>query len=433
MRDVSLIVGLLAALLVLVLVAIALLVWLLRRSSNTSWAPLDARLQAIERLQERTDRGVREELALGREESQGVGRQLREEIQVALRSASEAVTRSVTGLGESSERRLEGVRETVEHRLALLQRENSERLEEMRRTVDERLQSTLDTRLGASFQLVSDRLEQVHRGLGEMQALASGVGDLKRVLTNVKARGTWGEVQLRSLLEQGLAADQFAANVATREGSAERVEFAIRLPGASLDDEVVWLPIDAKFPLEDYQRLLDAVERGDVDGGEQFGRQLEARLKTSAKEIRDKYVNPPRTTDFAILFLPTEGLFSETLRRPGLLDTLQRDYRVVVAGPTTLWAVVCALQMGFRTLLIQRRSSEVWRLLAGVKLEFAKFGEALESVQKKLSEATNKVDVARRGTRSIQRRLEQVHAEPPPETLIDVVQMPLGVGADDEE
>ncbi len=427
----TLTVWLLGTLIALALVCVVMLALLLRRAPLASWGPLDARLSAIERMQERTDRAVREELAQGRDESLTVSRQLREEMQTALRAASDAVTRSVASLGEGSERRLESVRETVDQRMAMLQRDNSERLEEMRRTVDERLQTTLDARLGASFQLVSERLEQVHRGLGEMQALATGVGDLKRVLANVKARGTWGEVQLRGLLEQGLAADQFAANVATKEGSAERVEFAIRLPGAALDDEVVWLPIDAKFPLEDYQRMLDAVERGDLDGGEQFGKQLETRLKTSAKEIRDKYLNPPRTTDFAILFLPTEGLFSEALRRPGLLDALQRDHRVVVTGPTTLWAVVCALQMGFRTLLIQRRSSEVWRLLASVKLEFSRFGEALDSVQRKLSEATTKVDVARRGTRTIQRRLEQVQIEPVAPDLLDVVQMPLGV-ADDE-
>ena len=246
----------------------------------------------------------------------------------------------------------------------------------MRRTVDEKLHATLEQRLGESFKLVSDRLEQVHRGLGEMQTLAAGVGDLKRVLTNVKTRGTWGEVQLSALLEQLLTADQFAANVATRPGSGERVDFAIRLPGKD-DGAVVWLPIDAKYPIEDYQRLLDAQERADPVAVEEASRAIETRLKNEAKSIHEKYVSPPHTTDFAMLYLPLEGLYAEALRRPGLAETLQRDFRVSIAGPTTLAALLNSLQMGFRTLAIEQRSAEVWAVLGAVKTEFGKFGEAL--------------------------------------------------------
>jgi DNA recombination protein RmuC len=260
--------------------------------------------------------------------------------------------------------------------------------------------------------MVSERLEQVHRGLGEMQALAAGVGDLKKVLTNVKTRGTWGEVQLGTLLEQVLAPAQYEANVATRAGSADRVEFAIKLPGRDLAETVVWLPIDAKFPQENYQRLLEASDRGDAEAVEAAVRELEGFIKLSAKDIRDKYLDPPNTTDFGILFLPTEGLYAEVLRRPGLSDAVQRDMRVVLAGPTTLWAVLNSLQMGFRTLAIEKRSGEVWAVLGTVKTQFAKFGAIVSAVQKKLQEASNKMDSIAQQSRTIERKLRAVQELP---------------------
>lgn len=328
--------------------------------------------------------------------------------------------------------RVERLRETVEHRLSDIQRDNAARLEQMRQTVDEKLHATLDARLGESFRQVSERLEQVYLGLGEMQALATGVGDLKRVLTNVKVRGTWGEVQLARLLEQVLVPDQYEANVATVEGSSERVEFAIRLPGRSPGHEPTWLPLDSKFPLEDYHALVDASERGDVAAVEESGRRLEARVKTSARAIAAKYLGPPRTTDFAIMFLPNEGLYAEVLRRPGLTDLVQRDHRIVLAGPTTLWAILTSLQMGFRTLAIERRSSEVWALLGAVKTEFGKFGTVLDVVQKNLHRAAARIDDARRGTRAIQRRLSDVEELPvgAAPALADAM---LAVASDDEE
>jgi DNA recombination protein RmuC len=287
----------------------------------------------------------------------------------------------------------------------------------MRLTVDEKLQGTLEKRLGESFKTVSDRLEQVHKGLGEMQALATGVGDLKRVLTSVKLRGTWGEVQLGTLLEQALTPEQYATNVATR-GTSERVEFAIKLPGRSTDaKETVWLPIDAKFPVEDYQRLIEAQEKADAPAAEQASLQLEARIKGCAKDIAEKYLSPPQTTDFGILYLPTEGLFAEVMKRPGLADTIQNKYRVVIAGPTTIWSLLNSLQMGFRTLAIEKRSSDVWKLLAAVKTEWTKYGEVLDKVQKKLQEASNTVEDANKRTRVIGRKLKNVEELPTDESL----------------
>jgi DNA recombination protein RmuC len=326
-------------------------------------------------------------------------------------------------LAQTQERRLEDLRVAVTDQLAALRQEQTTQLDAMRGTVDVRLQQTLEERLGASFRLVSERLEQVHRGLGEMQALAAGVGDLKRVLANVKVRGTWGEVQLGALLEQALAPEQYAANVITREGTDDRVEFAVRLPGAQgRDDDQVWLPIDAKFPLEDYQRLVDATDRADAAAAELAARELEAGIRTSARRINEKYLDVPRTTDFAILFLPLEGLFAEILRRPGLVESLQRESRVLVAGPTTLWAILNSLRLGFRTLAIQRRSSEVWTLLGTVKNDFARFGAMLDAVQKKLGEASSKIDEARRGSRRIERKLQDVQELPsgdaPPPGLV---------------
>jgi DNA recombination protein RmuC len=306
----------------------------------------------------------------------------------------------------------EQIRLNLERRLDQLQQRNEARLEEMRRTVDEKLESTLERRLGESFKLVSERLEQVHKGLGEMQAMATSVGDLKRVLTNVKTRGTWGEIQLGALLEEILTPDQYAANVAPKPGSPDRVEFAIRLPGHDPADAPVWLPVDAKFPQEDYLRLLDAAERADAEGVAEAGRALESRLRNQARDIHFKYVEPPCTTDFAILFLPSEGLYAEALRRPGLADGLQRDYRVLVAGPTTLAALLNSLQIGFRTLAIQQRSGEVWSVLAAVKTEFGKFGEVLGRVKRKLDEASTHLEQTEVRTRAIHRRLRAVEELP---------------------
>lgn len=321
------------------------------------------------------------------------------------------IARELTQLGGTTEQRLTDVRATLELRLKDLQQENTHKLEQMRQTVDEKLQSTLHRRLGESFSQVSERLEAVQRGLGEMQSLAAGVGDLKRVLTNVKSRGTWGEVQLGNLLDQMLVSSQYATNVATVPDSAERVEFAIKLPGLG-DSQPVWLPIDAKFPREDYERLLDAHERADQAAADEAGRQLEARIRLEARSIRDKYLAPPATTDFAVMFLPTEGLFAEVIRRPGLADELQRSYRVSVAGPTTLSALLNSLQMGFRTLAIEQRSSEVWVLLSAVKSEFGKFGVVLERIKRQLASATHSIDDAGRRSRAIERRLRGVEDLP---------------------
>ncbi len=336
----------------------------------------------------------------------------RSESAQALQQFGDTLVRQLSVLTEAQAQRMLELRGSVETRLRELQTDNAAKLEEMRRTVDEKLHATLEQRLGESFKLVSDRLEQVHRGLGEMQTLAAGVGDLNRMLTGVKTRGIWGEVQLGNLLEQVLTPQQYEQNVATRRGSSERVEYAIRLPGRDSDGGTVWLPIDAKFPREDYERLLDAQERADAAGVEEAGRQLETRIKLEARSIRDKYLDPPQTTDFAIMFLPTEGLYAEVLRRPGLGELLQREYRVTVAGPTTLTAVLNSLQMGFRTLAIEKRSSEVWTVLGAVKTEFGKFGDILAKTKKKLEEATNTIGNAETRTRAIERKLRGVEALP---------------------
>ena len=308
-------------------------------------------------------------------------------------------------LRQEVEQRMEAIRGVVDNRLHALQTDNAARLEQMRQTVDEKLQSTLESRLGESFRLVSERLEQVHKGLGEMQNLASGVGDLKRVLSNVTTRGAWGEVQLENLLAQILAPEQYDRDVATT-GTAERVEFAIRLPGK--DTDPVWLPVDAKFPMETYQRLAAAAERGDAEAVEGSARELETVVRACAKTFSGKYLAPPRTTDFGILFLATEGLYAEALRRPGLAETLQRDFRVVLAGPTTFAALLNSLQMGFSTLAIQQRSGEVWKLLADVKLQFGKYSQVLATIRKRLEQATQTVDDAATRTRVIERRLKEV-------------------------
>lgn len=337
---------------------------------------------------------------------------MQQAIAQTLQGATTNLAEQLRGLSESNERRLADVRQVVESRLAALQEGNEKKLEQMRATVDEKLHATLEQRLGESFRQVADRLEQVHKGLGEMQGLARDVGSLNRVLTNVKTRGIYGEVQLAGLLEQVLTREQYAANVETVPGSGARVEFAIRLPGRREDGLPLWLPIDAKFPREDYERLLDAQERADAPGVETAAKAIEARLKLEARTIRDKYVAAPHTTDFAILFVPTESLYAEALRRPGLAETLQREYRITLAGPTTLLATLSSLQMGFRTLALEKRSAEVWQVLGAVKTEFMKFGEVLAKTKKKLDEAGNTIEAAEVRTRAMARQLRSVEAMP---------------------
>lgn len=377
---------------------------------------------------------LRDELGRNRTESATAAREQREELAAQMKTAMESVDAGLSAARNATNERfqelqdkaaehakahreelgkqIEGLRGVIDGKLKEIQESNVLKLDEMRKTVDEKLQTTLTTRLGESFKLVSERLELVHKGLGEMQTLASGVGDLKRVLTNVKTRGTWGEVQLSNLLEQVLTAEQYATNVATKPGSADRVEFAIKLPGRDPGEGQVWLPIDAKFPKEDYERLVEAAERADIEGVESAGKALTERVRLEAKAIQDKYIAPPHTTDFGILFLPTEGLYAEVLRRPGLTERLQRENRVMIAGPTTLAALLNSLQMGFRTLAIERRSSEVWQVLGAVKTEFGKFGEVMDRVQKKLQEATNVIDSAKTRSNVIRRKLRDVEELP---------------------
>ncbi len=427
--------------LILLVIVTALLIAFLKKIQNADTSTIGTRLDYFEKALEKTERAMRQEIAESRHELGNVSReqraesatnakQLREEVVSTLTGIADSTRNSMTALAKmqkeeleamrmaignlvaSNENKLEGIKNAIESKLNIIQSDNAKQLELMRQTVDEKLQGTLEKRLGESFQLVSNRLEQVYKGLGEMQTLATGVGDLKRVLTNVKTRGTWGEMQLSALLEQVLTPDQYATNVATKDGG-ERVEFAIRLPGKNEDDnETVWLPIDAKFPMEDYEKLLTAQENGDVKAVEDRGKAIEVRIKQCAADISNKYLNPPKTTDFGILFLPTEGLFAEVIRRPGLIESVQRDCRVVIAGPTTLWSILNSLQMGFRTLAIQRRSSEVWKLLSAVKTEWSKYAEILDKVKKKLTEASNTIDKAQVRTRAVGRKLKDVQQLP---------------------
>ncbi len=328
------------------------------------------------------------------------------------KTLSDTLAQRLEALGESNARRIVEMRQTLDAQLAQLQQTNAAKLDEMRATVDEKLQATLHTRLGESFKQVAERLEQVHKGLGEMQTLAAGVGDLKHLLTNVKTRGMFGEAQLAALLEQVFVPDQYAAQVATRPGSKNVVDFAIRLPGKADDGTPLWLPIDAKFPNEDYERLLDAQQRADAVAAEAAAKALEARIRLEAKSIAEKYVEPPYTTDFAILFLPTEGLYAEVLRRPGLMEVLQREHRVTLAGPTTLLAMLSSLQMGFRTLALEKRSSEVWQVLGAVKTEFGKFGDVLAKVKSQTETVLNTLSSAEVRSRAMGRALRQVEALP---------------------
>lgn len=339
----------------------------------------------------------------------------------------EHVTAALSALSEKQERAQDTLRQTVEGRLDAIRSESATRLEEMRKTVDERLQSTLETRLGESFTRVVEQLERVHKGIGEMQSLAAGVGDLKRVLSNVRVRGTFGEIQLGMLLEQFLSPEQFIKNAQVKDGSQERVEFAIRLPGREADGEVL-LPIDAKFPQEDYERLVAAAELGNGDAVNQAADQLESRIKACARMIRDKYIAPPRTTDFAILFLPTEGLYAELLRRPGIFEQIQREYHVTLTGPTTLTALLNALQMGFRSLAIEKRSSEVWRILGAVKNEFGKYNEVVDRLSKQLTTAARSVETLGLKTKAMTKKLRDVEKLPD-----ETTQIVLGEAIDDSD
>jgi DNA recombination protein RmuC len=376
----------------------------------------------------RESRGLREEVAANIQRFASQTEQRTESLRTAVtqqlsgsrEEANELLTRFLTATTEmqrDQQKQLEAIRGVVDQRLHALQTDNAAKLEQMRQTVDEKLQTTLEKRLGESFRLVSERLEQVHKGLGEMQNLASGVGDLKRVLSNVTTRGAWGEVQLENLLAQILAPEQYERDVATT-GTSERVEFAIRLPGKDdKDNEPVWLPVDAKFPMETYQRLAAAAERGDAEAVENSARELEGVVRACAKTFSGKYLAPPRTTDFGILFLATEGLYAEALRRPGLAESLQNDFRVVLAGPTTFAALLNSLQMGFRTLAIQQRSSEVWKLLGDVKSQFGKYSQVLATIRRRLDQATQTVDDAAIRTRAIERRLKDVESADEEETV----------------
>lgn len=390
----------------------------------------------------RMESALREEIGRNRDESSRVLKENREEIALAFKTLSEQMNRDardnrtelnngLKGFQEATENRLEKVRETVEGRLKFLQEENGRKLEEMRATVDEKLQASVEKRFNDSFRLISDRLDQVHKGLGEMQTLANGVGDLKKVLSNVKTRGTLGEIQLGSILEQFLAPDQYEMNAAVKEGSLERVEFAVRLPGNAIGEKPLLLPIDSKFPIEDYQRLLEAYDKSmDLSPAEleNYGRLFENAVRKNAKDIRDKYLNPPVTTDFAIMFVPTEGLYAEILRRTGLFEALQRDLKITVVGPSNLAAFLSSLQMGFRTLAIEQRSSEVWEVLGAVKTEFGQFGQILDKTRKKLVEAANVIDKAGVRSRSIERKLRNVEALPK-----DATQKLLGPALEMEE
>ena len=372
---------------------------------------LQQRFEALDRARESDAKLFREEFSRNREEAGAAAKAQREELASTLKNVSDSTFKSLAEISAILRGQLEQVvnqsakvADKVDLRLKELQQDNAQQIDKMRATVDEKLQGTLEKRLGESFKLVSDRLEQVHHGLGTMQQLASDVGGLQRVLTNVKTRGGWGEVQLGALLEQVLTPEQFARNVKTHEGGGEMVEFAIKLPGDQ-DGNPVWLPIDAKFPIEDYHRLVAAQEAADLAATDEAMKSLEMALRKGAKDIFTKYINPPRTTNFALMFLPTEGLYAEAIRRIGLIEQVQRECKVVFAGPTTLAALLNSLQMGFRTLAIQKSSSEVWSLLATVRNEFGKFGGLLEGVKKKLEQASNQIDDVARKSRTIERRL----------------------------
>lgn len=370
-------------------------------------------IKLIDNSLEKVDKSIRDDFQRNREESNKIAKENREELTNSLGKFSDNFASSVREFNKTTGEKLDKIRETVESKLQSIQEDNSQKLEKMRETVDEKLHKTLEHRLGESFKIVSESLEKVQKGLGEMQTLATGVGDLKKVLSNVKTRGVLGEYQLENILEQILTSSQYEKNVKTNPDSDAFVEFAIRLPGKNDVDKGIWLPLDSKFPTEDYQLLMDAHDNAEPQKIESARKELARKIKLFAREIKERYVDPPNTTDFAIMFLPIEGLYAEVLRDSGLFETLQREYRVIVTGPTTLSALLSSLQMGFRTLAIEKRSSEVWEILSAVKTEFGKFGEILEKTRKKLSEATDVVDKAGVRSRAIERKLKDVQELPP--------------------
>ena len=433
-------------LVLILLLLIAILVIQLRKGGGSAGdvGAISSRLEQIDVSHQKQGAVLGNELSNLRQEAATHAREGRTETLNILKQGNETLLNGLNVLGQnqgerlqnfadtiskltaSNEAKLEDVRKTVEAKLKELREDNGLRLEEMRRTVDEKLQTTLEKRLGESFQLVSDRLEKVHQGLGEMQNLATGVGDLKKVLTNVKTRGNWGEVQLGALLEQMLTPNQYEKNVRPNPSSAEVVEYAIKLPGRGEDDSVVWLPVDAKFFIEDYKRLHEAQERADLPAIEESTKALKDAVLKCAKDISTKYLNPPHTTDFGIMFVPTEGLFAEILRIPNVVEELQGKHRVVLAGPTTFAAVLNSLQMGFKTLSIQKQSSEVWKTLGMVKTEFSKFGESLDAVKKSLQAATNQIESVGTRSRAVERSLRKVEELPgtlPVDPIADALQI----------
>ena len=422
-----------------ILIAGILLVLFLKTKKSDS---TDKIIKVVDDQFEKSNKILKEEMSTNRKETLESEKRLREELSGLFKGFGDSVDKRMSEFANAQNKNFEGfstklselidkndvkmdkVREVVEKKLESLQKDNSEKLEAMRVTVDEKLHATLEKRFGESFKVVSDRLEAVHKGLGEMQTLALGVGDLKKVLSNVKSRGTWGEAQLGNLIEEILTPEQYEKNVKTKKSSRDNVEYAIKLPGNAEDVKQVWLPIDAKFPLEDYQRLVEAQEQGNSVLIEELSKSLEIRIKAEAKDIRDKYLDPPYTTDFGILFVPIESLYAEVLRKPGLFELIRREYRVIVAGPTTTQVILNSLQMGFRTLTIQKRSSEVWTLLGAVKTEFGKFGDLLEKTHKKIQEAGHTIEGAFTKTRTIERKLNKVQNLPIAEAKKLVLEAP---------
>ncbi|MDP4174398.1 MAG: DNA recombination protein RmuC [Bacteroidota bacterium] len=420
---------------VLLVINILLTLRAQKNAGKGELAEIKLKLDSLDKELQRAEATSRDEFSRSREEQSRTGRSQREELNQIIKNFTETVTNRLTqianfqknqldifsnqlqALTRTNEEKLEKTKETVEAGLNQIREENSKKLEQMRATVDEKLEVTLEKRLGESFRLVSERLEQVQRGLGEMQSLASGVGDLKKVLSNVKTRGVLGEYQLGSILEQILSPEQYEMNVKTKRDSNNIVEYAVKLPGRDDIEKSVWLPIDSKFPTEDYQALLNAYEAGEVSLIEEKTKAMALRIKLCAKDIRDKYLDPPNTTDFAVLFLPFEGLYAEALRNVGLFETLQREYKIIITGPTTLAALLNSLQMGFKTLAIEKRSSEVWELLGAVKTEFGNFGDVLRKTQKKLQEASNVIEKAGVRSRAIEKKLRDVQKLPKENSL----------------
>ena len=415
---------------IFLLIIVVLQIWQLKRSS-VDWTPLAGKLDALQDAQERTDRSVRDEIVRLRAEMQLQAQQERAELAGSLKSFGDSVQtrmadiakmqndqmesfgRQLSILTATNEKKMDDIRLVIDEKLKQIQEDNTRQLDRMRETVDEKLQGTLEKRLGESFKQVSERLEQVHQGLGDMRTLAAGVGDLKKVLTNVKSRGTWGEVQLGALLEEILSPEQYLRNVKIHEHGSDFVEFAIKLPGqGDSPSDFVLIPVDAKFPVEDYSRLMDAQEKADASAADGAVRQLENSIKKAAKDISQKYLAPPKTTDFGIMFLPSEGLYAEVIRRTALVSHLQREYRIVISGPSTFAAFLNSLQMGFRTLAIQQRSGEVWKVLGEVKAAFGRFGDSLDAVRKRLDQAASSVDDAQKKTRTLAGKLKAVEVMP---------------------